>query len=86
MLIEKVFIGPNSSRWVQFYPYRVGYQTEWSLKCGRRKTFELPTILGRGVAIGNEKRPDPQTAWLQGKTGTSAAGGAFPTFPADLFR
>lgn len=82
-LVERVFISPNSSRWVQFYPYRVSHQTEWVLNCGSRQTFDLPSI--NSAPQYGEPVPKPIAAWLQAEGSASSVRGAFPTFPAELF-
>lgn len=82
VLKEPVFIAPNTSRWVQFYPYREAHQTEWFLKCGSLKSFDLPSI-SSNRQYGEESKP--LVSWLLSENATTAVRGAFPTFPAELF-
>lgn len=83
VLEEDVFIAPNSSRWVQFFPYRSTYQGEWVLLCGRTERFDLPSARNQ-VNYGDIARK-PMVAWLQGEGLQAAGQGAFPRFPAELF-
>jgi len=85
VLVEQVFIAPNSSRWVQFYPYRPSHMVEWVITCGRRERFDLPAVKTISTYTNNETAKRPMVAWLVGDNQASSARGAVPTFPAELF-
>lgn len=85
VLVEQVFISPASSRWVQFYPYRLAHQADWVLKCGRGEKFDLPAVKNSATGIYSQSSSRPLVAWLTTENATTASRGAFPTFPAELF-
>jgi hypothetical protein len=81
-LVEEVYVAPQSSRWVQFYPFVKETFEEWSLQWGRRSgeraEVNAPTFVPATLA-------DPKPILLVDADDFSTKGHGLRRFPENLF-
>ncbi|MEX2286053.1 MAG: hypothetical protein WD648_03125 [Planctomycetaceae bacterium] len=74
-LVEPIYLSPNSSRWVQFYPYIKHGSESWTLQTSARQSFDVPD-----PAVA-----DPASILLTDPDDFAASGSYVKRFPENLF-
>ena len=72
---EPLYLSPNSSRWVQFYPYVMQGVEEWKLQTSARQSFDLPEPL----------TAEPVSILISDPDDFSSSSGYLKRFPENLF-
>src|SRR5205085_1554659 len=79
VLEEPVYLGPFSSRWVQFYPYVLQAWDGWKLSLGRGRGADLVKDLGHPQAGA------PPHIILDDPAALGRKRGSLPRFPDGIF-
>jgi len=78
--LQRIFLAPHTSRWVQFYVFVGGnYVPHYSVQWGQR-SIEQHFEFAESVSFG-----PPGCVWLRDAASPFAAAGSLKTFPEELF-
>lgn len=80
-LCRRIYIPPYSSQWIQFYPYQIEGQQEWSLNWGPQ-SLQYRKITNTGTYAADSS---PVRVILSNSNSFLQKGARFKRFPEDLF-